>query len=208
MNKPIVGVIDYKSGNIRSVINAIESIGAGSTLVQYPQDMKECTHLVLPGVGAFGFCADRLRSSGLLESLEHWALHDEKPLLGICVGMQLMADHSEELGRHQGLAWIGGTVEKLEKTPLDPDVRVPHVGWNEVLFSESFGKFNAGESVDFYFDHSYAYHTPRLGREIGSTHHGQHFSSLIKRGNILAAQFHPEKSQAAGTRLLESFFAM
>lgn len=208
MNKQVVGIVDYQSGNIRSVVNAVEAADVVSTLVRNPGDLGGCSHLVLPGVGAFGFCADRLKASGLLEGIEQWALRDEKPLLGICVGMQLMADHSEELGSHAGLGWIGGTVRKLEKTVGQASIHVPHVGWNEVLFKESFGLFRAGESVDFYFDHSFAYHAPRLGREIGSTYHGQHFSALIKRGNMVATQFHPEKSQAAGMRLLKSFLAM
>ena len=208
MSKQVVGIVDYHSGNIRSVVNAVEAVGVSSRLLQHPQDIKGCSHLVLPGVGAFGFCADRLRTSGLLEDLEQWALRDGRPLLGICVGMQLMADYSEELGQHQGLAWIGGSVRKLEK-PVDRlEIHVPHVGWNDVLFKESFGLFKAGESVDFYFDHSFAYHSPRLGEEIASAHHGQSFSALIKRGNLVAVQFHPEKSQAAGTRLLKSFLAM
>lgn len=208
MSRQVVGVINYQSGNIRSVVNAVEAIGVNSCLVQHPRDMKNCTHLILPGVGAFGFCADRLRDSGLLGELEHWALRDGKPLLGICVGMQLMADYSEELGRHQGLAWIGGSVRKLEKSVEQPEIHVPHVGWNEVVFKQPFGLFKPGESVDFYFDHSFAYHSPRLGEEIATTYHGQPFSSLIKRGNLVAVQFHPEKSQAAGMRLLKSFLAM
>lgn len=208
MHKPLVGVVDYQSGNIRSVVNAVEATGMESRLIQQPRDMQGCSHLILPGVGAFGFCADRLRASGLLADLEQWALRDERPLLGICVGMQLMADHSEELGRHQGLGWIGGSVEKL-KIPADqPQIHVPHVGWNEVSFNEPFGLFKAGESVDFYFDHAFAYHDPRLGQEIACAHHGQPFSALIRRGNIVAVQFHPEKSQAAGMRLLESFMAL
>lgn len=208
MNKQLVGVIDYHSGNIRSVVNAIEAVDVESRLVRHSEDVQGCSHLVLPGVGAFGFCADRLRDSGLLPELEQWALHDRRPLLGICVGMQLMADRSEELGEHEGLAWIGGSVRKLERPADQPEVRVPHVGWNEVFFKERFGLFKAGELVDFYFDHSFAYHAPRLGDEIASTYHGQSFCALIKRGNMVAVQFHPEKSQGAGARLLKSFLAM
>jgi glutamine amidotransferase len=208
MNKQVVGIVDYQSGNIRSTVNAIDAVGVQSILVRNSQDLDACSHLVLPGVGAFGFCADKLRASRLLEPIEQWALRDQKPLLGICVGMQLMADHSEELGFHAGLGWIGGYVRKLQKTAGQAAIHVPHVGWNEVFFKESFGLFKAGESVDFYFDHSFAYHTPRFGAEIGSAHHGQNFSAIIKRGNLIATQFHPEKSQAAGMRLLKSFLAM
>lgn len=207
MNRPIVGVVDYQSGNIRSVINALESVGASTRLVSKSKHIDNCSHLILPGVGAFGFCADRLRSSDLLPVLEDWALRDCKPLLGICVGMQLMADYSEEQGRHSGLAWIGGSVKRLEKRS-DSNIRIPHVGWNEVIFKEPFGLFKTGEIVDFYFDHSFAYHSPVLGRDIAVCSHGCEFSAVIKRDNIVAAQFHPEKSQEVGMRFLKSFLML
>jgi glutamine amidotransferase len=205
-SRPIVGIVDYGSGNIRSVINAVESAGASAQLVQRPEDSGKCSHLILPGVGAFGFCADRLRASGLLPALERWALQDSKPLLGICVGMQLMADFSDELGRHDGLGWIGGSVNALARGD-DAAIRIPHVGWNEVVFRQAFGLFKSGESVDFYFDHSFAYHEPVRGEELATCHHGSAFSAIVHRANILAVQFHPEKSQAAGMRLLKSFLA-
>jgi imidazole glycerol-phosphate synthase subunit HisH len=207
MNRKIAGIIDYNSGNIRSVVNAVESIGVATQRVYDPDQLAGCSHIILPGVGAFGFCVDRLRESGLLPALENWALQDKKPLLGICVGMQLMADSSEEQGRHEGLGWIGGLVRKLDKSS-DDGIRVPHVGWNEVVFSQSFGLFKSGEYVDFYFDHSFAYHNPVLGYEIGFCRHGCQFSAIVRRDNIVAVQFHPEKSQTAGMRLLESFLAL
>ena len=206
MNRPIVGIIDYNSGNIRSVVNAVECAGATTRLISDPDYFKDCTHLILPGVGAFGFCADRLHASGMLPALEDWALKEFKPLLGICVGMQLMADSSEENGKQNGLAWIGGLVRKLERGAAR--VRVPHVGWAEVVFKESFGLFKSGECVDFYFDHSFAYHGPTSCVELGVCEHGRQFSAIIRKANIIAVQFHPEKSQAAGMRFLESFFAL
>lgn len=205
--RAVVGVVDYHSGNIRSVVSALESTGARTRLVRHPGDTKACSHLVLPGVGAFGFCADQLRTSGLLAGLQQWALEEKRPLLGICVGMQLMADSSDELGSHKGLGWIGGFVTRIRQESSEAGVRVPHVGWNNVEFGESFGQFNVGDSVDFYFDHSYAYHAPNPGREIASVHHGQSFCAMVRRENVVAVQFHPEKSQAAGMRLLESFLA-
>jgi glutamine amidotransferase len=172
-----------------------------------PDNLKDCTHLILPGVGAFGFCADRLRASGMLPALENWALKDGKPLLGICVGMQLMAESSEENVEHRGLAWIGGLVQKLEKS-ISTGIRVPHVGWDEVVFKESFGVFQSGDCVDFYFDHSFAFQGPTSGSELGVCKHGRQFSALIKKDNIVAVQFHPEKSQAAGIRIFESFLSL
>jgi glutamine amidotransferase len=205
--KIAVGIVDYESGNIRSVVNAVETAGATTVLVRSPADLAQCSHVILPGVGAFGFCADRLRASGMVPSLEQWAVIDHKPLLGICVGMQLMADYSEEQGRHEGLGWIGGVVEKLEQTG-DARIRIPHVGWNEAVFAERFGEFAVGDRADFYFDHSYAYHPPDITRELAACTHGRRFSAAVRRDNIVAVQFHPEKSQTAGMRLLKSFLEM
>jgi imidazole glycerol-phosphate synthase subunit HisH len=202
-----VGIVDYGSGNVRSVLNAFESVGARAQVISQPDDADACTHLVLPGVGAFGFCAERLRHSGLLPAIERSALIERKPLLGICVGMQLMADVSEELGRHAGLGWVGGTVTAL---PRDADrrIRVPHVGWDNILFTQALGLFSEGESIDFYFDHSFALQNPPLGTEVAICSYGRSFSAVVRRSNILAVQFHPEKSQTAGRRLIESFLAL
>jgi glutamine amidotransferase len=207
MNGVKVGIVDYQSGNIRSVANAVEYAGGEVKTVKQPGEVDGLTHLILPGVGAFGFCAERLRASGLLPTVERWAFEDKKPLLGICVGMQLMADYGEEQGRHEGLGWVGGAVTRLEK-PADSTLRIPHVGWNAVEFTESFGQFKAGERPDFYFDHSFALDAPTHGTRTGVCEHGRPFSALVTRDNIVAAQFHPEKSQTAGMKLLQSFFAM
>ena len=202
-----VGIVDYQSGNIRSVANAVEYAGGEVVTVQHPDDVQGLTHLILPGVGAFGFCAERLRASGMLPTVERWAFEEKKPLLGICVGMQLMADYGEEQGRHEGLGWVGGAVMKLDK-PAGSPLRIPHVGWNTVEFTESFGQFRAGERPDFYFDHSFALDAPTRATRTGVCEHGRAFSALVTRDNIVAVQFHPEKSQTAGMKLLQSFFAM
>lgn len=201
-----VGVIDYQAGNIRSIVNAIEHVGASAFRVSVPHDVERATHLLLPGVGAFGFCADRLRASGLLPALATWTLEQRRPMLGICVGMQLLADWSEELGRQQGLGWVGGAVRALEAAP--PQVRVPHVGWNSVRFDEAFGDFAAGAEADFYFDHSFAFDAPAHGRRLAAGSHGRAFCAALRHDNLVAAQFHPEKSQTAGLRFLSGFLAL
>lgn len=202
----IVGLIDYQAGNVQSIANAIDHLGAQSLRVRSPADLSGVTHLLLPGVGAFGYCADRLRSSGLLSALEDWTFDKKHPILGICVGMQLLADSSDELGLQQGLGWAGGYVKRLQNHA--PAIRVPHVGWNTVEFDEDFGEYRKGDSADFYFDHSYAYATPTHGHRVASCIHGHTFSAVIRRDNLIAAQFHPEKSQMAGMRFLRSFLAM
>jgi glutamine amidotransferase len=202
----VVGIVDYRAGNVQSIANAIDHLGAASLRVKSGQDLASVTHLLLPGVGAFGFCAERLQASGLVPLLRQWALVDQRPMLGICVGMQLLADSSDELGLQQGLGWAGGQVEGLVANA--PSIRVPHVGWNTVVFDECFGDFSAGDQADFYFDHSYAYGDPVHARRMASCTHGRTFSAVIRRGNLVAAQFHPEKSQAAGMRFLQGFLQM
>lgn len=206
MQDRLVGIVDYQAGNIRSIESALEHLGARVTRIAREDDLAAATHILLPGVGAFGHCAERLRATGLVPSLERAVLAEGKPMLGICVGMQLLSDHSEELGGHDGLGWIGGAVREIR--PAQPVERVPHVGWNDVRFTEPFGDFAADDSADFYFDHSFAYHDPRDGRAIGLCDHGGTFAAAIRRGNLVAAQFHPEKSQAAGLRFLTGFLAM
>jgi glutamine amidotransferase len=199
-----VGIIDYDAGNTHSLESAFEYVGAHVVRVRTEGDMVKCTHLVLPGVGAFGFCAERLDASGITPGLRHWALELGRPLLGICVGMQLLGDHSEESPGRSGLAWIGGEISRLSPKP---QVRVPHVGWNAVRFERSFGMFAPGSKADFYFDHSFAYGEPRTGEVIGYCKHGREFSAHIEKDNITAVQFHPEKSQESGLRFLNGFLS-
>ena len=206
LRSTVVGVIDYQAGNIRSITNAIEHLGASVLRVVSAGDIGRATHLLLPGVGAFGFCAERLRGSGLLPALETWTLERHRPMLGICVGMQLLADWSEELGHQKGLGWCGGSVRRLLSE--SSGTRVPHVGWNTVHFEEAFGDYRIGDSTDFYFDHSYAYYAPTLAKRTASCVHGQKFCAVVRCGSLVAAQFHPEKSQEAGMRFLRGFLSL
>jgi imidazole glycerol-phosphate synthase subunit HisH len=204
--RAVVGVIDYQAGNIRSILNALDHLGALPRRITTINGLVGLSHLILPGVGAFGFCADKLRASGLLAKIEQWTLVERRPILGICVGMQLLADVSDELGQHKGLGWGGGRVQRL--IPTTDGIRIPHVGWNAVSFEEDFGEYRMGDTADFYFDHSYAYRTPTLARSVALCTHGETFCAVIRRDNLVATQFHPEKSQAAGMRLLRSFLAI
>jgi imidazole glycerol-phosphate synthase subunit HisH len=200
-----VGVVDYQAGNLHSIGNAFEHLGAQVVRVHQASQVDGCSHLVLPGVGAFGFCAERLAESGLMGAVERWAFELQRPLLGICVGMQLLADGSDESPDAPGLGWIGGRVGLIPG--VDRVVRVPHVGWNTVTFESSWGEYRAGDEADFYFDHSFAYANPIRGSTVASCEHGVRFSAVVERNNVIAAQFHPEKSQAAGMRFLRGFLA-
>jgi glutamine amidotransferase len=201
-----VGLVDYQAGNLQSIGNAFELLGARVLLVSDAAAFAACSHLVLPGVGAFGFCAERLRDSGMVGSLHDWAFVHGRPLLGICVGMQLLADESEESPGISGLGWLGGRVKRLE--PAAGSVRVPHVGWNSVEFGADVGEFKAGNSADFYFDHSFACGAPAHGDLIGLCRHGRIFGAVWRLRNTLACQFHPEKSQSAGLRFLRGFLRL
>jgi imidazole glycerol-phosphate synthase subunit HisH len=201
-DRRVVGLVDYKAGNIHSIENAFLHVGASVVRLHTEAELSGCTHVVLPGVGAFGFCADKLRATGIVPALHEWAFQHKRPLLGICVGMQLLADGSEESPDAAGLGWIGGNVRRI---PRGEDVRVPHVGWNSVRFDVAYGEFAAGNRADFYFDHSFAYHNPTLGSTVGTCIHGEDFSAVVRRDNITAVQFHPEKSQASGLRFLSSY---
>lgn len=202
----LVGIVDYEAGNIHSIASAFEHLGAQIVDVKGAADLARATHVVLPGVGAFGHCAEKLRATGLVPLIEKVAVEGGKPLLGICVGMQLLADFGEEMGGHAGLGWIGGTVRPMQPAP--PAVRIPHVGWNDVRFEEDFGDFAAGDTADFYFDHSFAFHDPVRGRVVGACDHGGRFAAVVRDKNLVAAQFHPEKSQAAGMKFLTGFLRM
>lgn len=199
----VVGIVEYQAGNIHSVENAFDHLGARTLRVREEADIGRATHVVLPGVGAFAHCARQLEASGLTPALDRAVRGEGKPMLGICVGMQLLADYGEELEGHDGLGWIGGRIRAMpSRAPL---TRIPHVGWNEVHFEEDFGTYRGGDRADFYFDHSFAYHDPSHGHVLGSCEHGSRFAAIVRNANIVAAQFHPEKSQSAGLRFLESF---
>jgi glutamine amidotransferase len=201
-----VGVVDYQAGNIRSILTAFEYLGAKTQVIQSYQETLCLTHLVLPGVGGFGFCLERLKSSSMLPMIEEWAFISQKPILGICVGMQLLADSSDEMGFHSGLGWLGGEVRKIHSS--DPTIRVPHVGWNTVFFEQDFGEYTRNTEADFYFDHSHAYFSPKKEQVLGKTRHGKTFCAAIRRENLIAVQFHPEKSQASGMKFLRSFLSL
>jgi glutamine amidotransferase len=196
--RPSVGIVDYDAGNLRSLQNALEAISAEVRLVRDPSKLNDCTHLVLPGVGAFAHCFRRLRESGMAESLTDWATVRHRPLLGICVGMQMLADAGEEHGESPGLGWIPGRVRRL---PVSPGARVPHVGWNGVHFGRSCASLDA----DYYFDHSFQMCPADKSDAWGVTSHGESFCSAVRRGSIIGVQFHPEKSQEAGLRFLHWF---
>ena len=195
----MLALIDIESGNLRSVENALRAAGCGDLVVTAdPATIAAADRIVLPGVGAFGACAATLRRvDGLAAALREAALIKARPFLGICVGMQLMAEVGEEMGLHEGLGWMDGHVRLLD--PADPTAKIPHMGWNDVALDRPHPIMKPGEA---YFLHSYAY----TGDDVlATTDHAGPVTAAIGRDNLLGVQFHPEKSQRYGLAMLERF---
>jgi glutamine amidotransferase len=193
-----IALIDYGAGNLHSVHNALKAAGAeGLVITADPDAVAKADRVVLPGVGAFAACAAGLRAiPGMIEALDRRVRREAAPFLGVCVGMQLMADTGEEYGVHAGLGWIPGTVRAL---PPSPTVRVPHMGWNDVIPAADHPLIERGEA---YFLHSFAFTGESV---LATTEHGGTVTAAIGRDNMAGVQFHPEKSQRYGIALLERF---
>lgn len=197
-----VGIIDIGLGNIGSLNGALFSQGWDVELISSAQQFSGISHLILPGVGAFGEAVLRLHAAGLFNQIH---LHIEKghPLLGICLGMQLLATNSNELGMHKGLNLIPGEISILNPTP---EFRVPHVGWNDVQLTTNHPLFEGVKvGSDFYFVHSYYFRPKDRGNILGETDYGIKFSSVVAHKNVVGLQFHPEKSQRNGIKILDNF---
>ena len=196
-----LALIDYGAGNLRSVENALKAAGAPQvTVTADPNIVRTADRIVLPGVGAFGACMGALSAlDGMIDALNERVIAQGAPFLGICVGMQLMADAGEEMGIYPGLGWIDGTVRHLPDTP---GLKVPHMGWNDVVPARAHPLIVPGEA---YFLHSYAFDVANPSELIAATDHGGPVTAAIGRDTMLGVQFHPEKSQAYGLALLGRF---
>jgi imidazole glycerol-phosphate synthase subunit HisH len=197
-----VAVIDYGMGNRRSVEKALEHVGARATITNDHDELRRADGLVLPGVGAFPQAMRNLQALALPELIRELADRG-KPLLGICLGMQLLFDGSEEMGGAAGLGLIGGEVTRLE----DRGLRIPHIGWNEVRFQRASpltAELPPG-GCPFYHVHTFAARPRDADHVIGSTEYGERFATIVGRDNVVGVQFHPEKSSRNGLRMLHSF---
>ena len=198
----MIAVVDYGMGNLRSVERAFAAIGQRAVLTSDHDALREADRIVLPGVGAFGVAMERLRSSGLAALLDDLVRGDGKPLLGICLGMQLVCRDSHEHGHHEGLGWIDATVRRF---PEGERLRIPHIGWNDVA-GRADSTVLPSDGV-FYFVHSYHADCDDPADVAATCRYGIEFAACLERGNVMATQFHPEKSQDAGLDLLRRFAA-
>ena len=202
---PLLGLVDYGSGNLRSVQRAIEHAGGECIHVQREADTTGCAALVVPGVGSFGDCAGQLRERGLWEVIKSW-IGADKPYLGICLGYQLLFDTSEESPGVEGLGVLRGKVVHFSKSS---GLKIPHMGWNQLHINKPSDRLmtGLGENPDFYFVHSY-YPVPEDDAVITSTcTYGMEFAASVTKGNLSAVQFHPEKSQELGLKMLRNFIS-
>jgi glutamine amidotransferase len=200
----MVGIIDYGMGNLLSVRHAIESLGADTAILSAPKDLADADRLVLPGVGAFAEGIRRLRETGLADALGEAVRGRLVPLFGICLGMQLMARRGSEGGAQDGLGWFDGEVVRLPQEA--PSVRLPHVGWNEVSArTESVLFRELPPCPDFYFVHSYHLQCRDAADVEAVCEYGIPFAAAVRKDNIFATQFHPEKSQDFGIKVLDNF---
>lgn len=202
----MVGIVDYGMGNLLSVSHAVEWAGGIIRICRTPKDLANMERIVLPGVGAFRDCMRNLKERGLIDILHEVVLGEKRPILGICLGMQVMARKSFEGGEHPGLGWLEADVVRLR--PDDPSLRVPQIGWNDVTFQRDSALFKGlPERPDFYFVHSYYMQCDKPVDVLATCDYGGAVTAAVGRDNIVATQFHPEKSQDYGLRVIENFLS-
>jgi imidazole glycerol-phosphate synthase subunit HisH len=199
-----VAVINYGMGNLGSVRRALEELGIDVVVAKQPELLADANRVVLPGVGAFGEGMQRLRAGGWIDVLQRQVIDGGKPMLGICLGMEMLASSSEENGFHDGLNFIPGQVLRLDK--LGCSDRIPHVGWNDVSYRAGTPLF-AGipQAMDFYFVHSYAFEPDDPADVDATTVYGVTLTATVRKGHVFGTQFHPEKSSKAGRQILKNF---
>ena len=205
-----VAVIDYGSGNLRSVEKAFENVldNLGNKRVKVtsnPKDLGDASHIVLPGVGAFAACKSKLDSiDGMIEELNQQVIEKAKPFLGICVGMQLLANTGKEHKATNGFGWIPGEVIKIDQP--SENIKVPHMGWNSLCIESPHSLLSSLEhEPDAYFVHSYHFLVKNPKNVIATFHHGCFMAAIVVHENIVGTQFHPEKSQAVGLTFIKNF---
>ena len=201
----MIGIINYGSGNVQAIANIYNRTNFQYKIIQDPEQLKNVDKLILPGVGDFDETIKVLDSSGLRNALNEEVLDKKKPVLGICVGMQILSNDSEE-GTQKGLGWINGNVKKFDILKIKDKPFIPHMGWNNVVPQINHDLFNKIDiELGFYFVHSYFFQPLSSDNILGTTFYGEEFTSAVFNDNIFGVQFHPEKSHSNGIQLLSNF---
>ncbi len=201
----MIAIVDYGMGNLGSISNMLKKIGVQSAISSDPLVIEEAEKLILPGVGAFDLGMKNLSQRGLVEKLKSQVMERKKPILGLCLGMQLFTRSSEE-GQLPGLGWLNAKTVRFTFSGPEANLKIPHMGWNTLQIYRSHPLLNdLGPDARFYFDHSYHVLCNDNDNVLATTTYGYDFPSIVAQGNILGAQFHPEKSHKFGMKLLKNF---
>jgi len=202
----VIHIIDYGVGNIQAFLNLFKRLGVDARRSDTPESIADATHLILPGVGHFDHAMKLFNDSGMRTSLEDLVLGRDVPVLGICVGMQMLAEGSDE-GLIPGLNWIPGRVRAFAKNDRSTNLPMPHMGWNDLRYKEDAALFSRGFEVapQFYFLHSYYFDAQEKSDVVATAHYGVDFDAVVSRGHIHGMQCHPEKSHRWGEQLLKNF---
>jgi glutamine amidotransferase len=204
-NRYMIGIVNYGSGNIQAIGNIYGKLNVPFVVASSASDVEAADRIILPGVGAFDQAMNELDRSGLRRALDKAVLEDKKPVLGICVGMQLLANRSEE-GHANGLGWIDGAVKRFDHSQFHQSTHLPHMGWNTVEPATGAALFDGVDlRTGYYFLHSYYFECLNEQHVLGRTEYGLRFASSVRRDNVYGVQFHPEKSHQAGIQLLRNF---
>lgn len=197
----MIAIIDYGVGNLRSVQKAFEYVGYSAIVTNKPNEIIKASHVVLPGVGAFGDAMESLERTDMIDTIFK-VIKQGKPFLGICLGMQLLFDRSFEGGIHTGLQLIPGEIKKI---PEQPGLKIPHMGWNELIYRQNPLFEGLDDKPYVYFVHSYYLETQNTQYVIGTVNYGNEIQVAVNRDNILGLQFHPEKSGSIGLQIIKNF---
>ena|SRR5215208_6904526 len=204
----MIVVVDYGVGNLGSIINMLKKAGVKAIISSDPEVLQQAEKLILPGVGAFDAGMNKLNDCGLVPLLNHLALEKKVPFLGLCLGLQLMTMKSEE-GQAPGLGWLNADTLRFKFSSAQPHLKVPHMGWNTIEIRQSHPLFkDLDPEARFYFVHSFYVQSKDIETVLAETDYGGYFHSVFSQGNIMGAQFHPEKSHKYGMRLLRNFAEM
>lgn len=201
----MITIIDYGVGNVNAFSNVYRRLNIDSRIAKTAGDLVGAQKLILPGVGAFDYAMKRLNDSGMRDALDVLVMVEKVHVMGVCVGMQMLAKGSDE-GKMEGLNWIDATVKKFDESKILHDAQLPHMGWNDVVPERNIEIFKGLEKESiFYFLHSYYFHCNSVSDVIATSEYGGKFTSAVNRGNIYGVQFHPEKSHQFGETLLYNF---